>query len=1254
MLALVNGWLETKMNRILTPDWLPLAYVAVLFVCSLPVLARGQDKGDAPTQSETKPVDPKKAAEEARKAAEEAKRAADQKKAEEARLAREAKLKAEADEAARKAALKVITDRGEACLKAKLSRTPDEVFRAVARVSQGADQDLPDEEKYPLYVQAGEWEKLRDLIAKYPSDFPARMHTKVLNDLMWGNPKPLLLPIDVLRLADASPTELGDKQTIALGKLLSFAVGKTESRTELMAQLKKGTARLGGADPAKRHAAARVLAAAEFWNEAKEFGLKESEIPELTAGLKPDAPAQLVEPTWEPLLAVLRDVRSTPEARDEALTNLHVAMLQSTPATVQSRLGAVLGDESQQEIGWELVALLGRKTARGQADFDLSVRRVNLELQVLALNLLAKNKRLSTSPGPTFANLYARNWQAEAQNTLTIYPTWKKAPPESREKYQHVAVEELLRTAPSDEWLAALEPQLASSVKLASARLTLLTDNIGRLVPQLAEFSRRDKTAAAEIASAYLLRWTQLHDPSFTPEALKQYKLDGHAIVLTRAEQEQSLKQLGEMLRALDPETRVLLDEAMLVTAFDLCHSKAEIYTREQMVQVFGPLEGLPPTLLLSLLERMRFKLGAHWRNLAVQTDAATKRDSADVFELVNEGYAQADAIATEWLAAHPDDWRTTCTAGSILAEWAEFAYFQAVASSPSGDRFAVYLQRSSAALDRFRAGAKAYAEAVPKMSRADFSLLPYRSWFYGLLGIAHDSDVNLRKGVTRESLVEISRAMKGLPMGAGGVHLQMFSTMIADNVKANVIPPQMKYRYLSSAVEITGRNATVYPAEEKVQYYESLLKEIRLRARVDGSTRIRQNGPFGVFVTLVHTADLAREAGGFGKYLQNETRRTVSGKTIVEQPLYRDRFEEALRIALADFFEIKSIIFADPNAGAKPMIPEGGEMSVSTTAAGPEVVPAAGDEKWQETPLAYLHLVAKDATVDRVPPLEIELDFFDRDGKVVIPLPSTPVLIEIAPDAPARRSATAIAITQIVDARELAEHKRLKLDVIATANGLVPDLEDLLELKAFGLQITNIDNREGLHVSELHSGDDGLYAKSERNWTVELDPAPLLQGAQQRVEFEFPQPQSEATAVTYRTYEDMDPVAAAAKITLAEGEAAAAIAEPNYPAWIGGGIVACLAVGLILTRLLWKQPVDGSQAAPAFVAPREATPFAVATLLHRIRGSKLAHLTDAQVAELTRDIQSLEQGSFAPAANPRSESELRSLADAWVRAALR
>ena len=40
--------------------------------------------------------------------------------------------------------------------------------------------------------------------------------------------------------------------------------------------------------------------------------------------------------------------------------------------------------------------------------------------------------------------------------------------------------------------------------------------------------------------------------------------------------------------------------------------------------------------------------------------------------------------------------------------------------------------------------------------------------------------------------------------------------------------------------------------------------------------------------------------------------------KTIVEKPLDRDRFEEALRVSLADFFDIRSITFAVPASSTR------------------------------------------------------------------------------------------------------------------------------------------------------------------------------------------------------------------------------------------------------------------------------------------------------------------------------------------------
>lgn len=1125
-------------------------------------------------------------------------------------------------------------------LKARYSRTADEAFQAAVDLAAGVPEEATDVERMQLFVKAGAWGKVAEMIQDYEPDIAHRIHIRIITDLASGNPKSVMLPLDVVRLADASPATLDNRQTNPLGRMLFLALQGTDSRAELMAVLRKGTPRLGGSDPETRRSAAALLASAELWADAKEFGLKDSDIPRGVA-IAPTPDPKVEDDSWEQLLAALRRSPLEESERTAALDRLYQTLSQFTPDVAKAKLAALLDDRSQQQLASTLLALIGQRTARAINEVDFNLRKANLELQQTAMTHLAGKTSLKEEPWQTLANLYARNWLTEAQFTIKTFPTWQKATTANRDRYQHVSLEDVLKRTPADAWLAALLPQLSGMVKSTKARLVLTSDNIDRVVPVIRDFVADDPKLAAELANSYLATWAARHNPNLTPDALRQYKLDSQAIVLTRLEQEASLKQLGQLLQTLDDSTRRLLDQDRVVLAFDICHSKAEIYTLDHITTVFGSIEKLPPALVLSLFDRMRVKLALNWRELSIQRDAATRRTTADVLKLVNDGYREANDVGHAWLAAHADDWRMNCAAGSLLSDWAEFAYFEAVVAENDADRFAVYLKRTAEALARFRAGSKAYAALAPKLKRSAYELLPYRAWFYGLLGLSHDSDVNLRKGVTKEGLQEIRKAMLELPKGAGEAHLELFSAMVADNVQQNRIAPEMKFRYLSSAVQITGRRPTVYPAEEKVQYYNSLLQEIRLEARLDGSEKVRPGSEFGMFVSLVHTADIARESGGFSKYLMNKVRRTVSGKAVVEEPLYRDRFEEALRLALNDFFDVRTIVFADPNL----------ESREYDDKKDPDATPPNGKEPkrdWRETPMAYLLLIAKDPTVDRVPPLEIELDFFDREGKVVIPVPSTPILIEVAADAPNKRPAANLSVTQIVDSRELAEH-RLKMDVIVTANGLVPDLPQLLELDNYSLKVDRLEPREGLLIRELHSGPEGLYAVSERSWTVHFDPAPLLVGAKHRIDFEFPKAKPKEIEVNYRTYDDVDPIEAAATVTLSEGADAEKIARTNYLAWGLGGIASLAAILLAGIVVFWKNPQTAQAQAPAFELPKEITPFSVVALLHRIQASTAVSLPDEQRHELRRDIATLEQASFARQGAALTSPELTSLARRWT-----
>ena len=253
--------------------------------------------------------------------------------------------------------------------------------------------------------------------------------------------------------------------------------------------------------------------------------------------------------------------------------------------------------------------------------------------------------------------------------------------------------------------------------------------------------------------------------------------------------------------------------------------------------------------------------------------------------------------------------------------------------------------------------------------------------------------------------------------------------------------------------------------------------------------------------------------------------------------------------------------------------------------------------------------------------------------------------------EAPAQRPATNVSLTQIVDSRELTD-KRLKIDVIATAHGLVPELDQLLKLSDYSLSVREVSDKEGLLVNELHSGPEGLYPISERSWTVEFDPTPLLRGASSRVDFEFPAANSSDIEVTYRRYQDLDPVEAAAKFTLVEGSEVAKLAETDYRLWIGGAI-GLLMIGVLTWLALRRKPLDSSAAPPLFTLPREVTPFSVIALLQRIESSHAVPLSDDQRRTLQSEIHNLEQHTFARDSSPATSHDLDTLARRWLGTAI-
>src|SRR5205823_10603901 len=123
------------------------------------------------------------------------------------------------------------------------------------------------------------------------------------------------------------------------------------------------------------------------------------------------------------------------------------------------------------------------------------------------------------------------------------------------------------------------------------------------------------------------------------------------------SKQERNLVELAgwvERLRKLplgDP------DEELLAKAFTACHSSAEVYRKEAIETVFGPIGGLKPRTLSELAQQMRENRGGVWPKPEEQKSKKTNRQTKDIQQEVKRGYAVARATVEAALKKFPDDW---------------------------------------------------------------------------------------------------------------------------------------------------------------------------------------------------------------------------------------------------------------------------------------------------------------------------------------------------------------------------------------------------------------------------------------------------------------------------------------------------------------------------------------------------------------------------------------------------------------------
>ncbi len=876
---------------------------------------------------------------------------------------------------------------------------------------------------------------------------------------------------------------------------------------------------------------------------------------------------------------------------------------------------------SRPERGMEIVATIGGQVAKGFQDkpADPAYRANGLRLQKTAVEALLRTApELAERWRPTLG-LLASGWITEAAYSYTNSKTDTFGPVMERDEFGNIfwtnrrlggggqvhAVEpaDLVEAQPGPSWAALLDDALEPHFATVSAQLFLKVNEPERAFPFIEALAATNPRKAKDLADEFLRVWMRSHNPNTanrTNAYMFMYGFEQRAngIPLTRSKQQRNLEELGGWVERLRQLPIGGVDQQLLTDAFVAAHSIAEVYRLDTIERVFGSVAELDPVLLGELLGKMRTNLATIWRVPAVQEQQKTRRSQLEMLQEVARGYETALTVARNALTKRGSHWALLVVVGSILHDQNNFTKELA--------RTSEFADTRKAAFELFAEATRHYASVAESLRLDQETLRPFDTWFYAALGASDLGAIDEDTVLAKSQLPRIRAAIDALPDGSRDRHLAMFANQLFTRMSA--VKPQIKYRYLDAGFQVLGDHPQATEAKKVWQYYQDLIRELRLVAEVDGSTTVGTK-PFGLRVDIVHSPEIERESGGFQKYATNQNNQPYAYNYGRPLENYRDKFQEAASAALREHFEVLSVTFNSEVMQSKP----------------------TDDPDWRRTPYAWLLLQARGPQVDRVPEIKLDFDFLDTSGFTILPVASSPVAID-ASGAAEPRPFRDLELTQVLDERK-ADDGKVTLEIKAKAAGLVPDLESIAALELPGFQVTKRDD-QGASVTKFAEDQDGI--ESERVWLLSLKPA---DGDARPRQFVFGKPLAEATKAVYQRYDDADLATVSPEVALGR-----ALAAPT-PVWawvlLGAAFVA-YAVWFFVSR-----PTGGGaeRAGRLLQMPRQVTPFTVLALLQEV-GAR-ARLDDAARQALAADIARIEASHFGRAPDPTLD--LDAVARTWL-----
>lgn len=1086
-----------------------------------------------------------------------------------------------------------------------------------------------------MRMMTGDWSEIKGFLATLPKDLGPEVYDGLLSFLAM-DANGVILPQELLALSTAAPGPLSDKDLALLGKIVARSQHQAARPTEFLAAVQKGTPQLGGDDPAARLAAVKLLLAAGLVDEAQPYlpplavALEKKDVSTINLHArflyqsfrqKQNLP-QLLQ-AWELTQAALK--LELPEGLRAICIRRSLTMAPQVPRELAGKWFQQVF-QADPVAGLTLLAEITTQLTQSFTSGDESKREQALLVQQLAGNELLAVHGQDLGQWALALEMLTRGWINEAQKSAG--EGLRKIINERDDQVEPLPIEPLLASAPSLAWQQAIGRDTADHVRHLLGKFAAQAADQKTTLAIILELAPRDPDLARELAEELVtsvsdgagneasaerddLRWRLSHlPPQQRAYYMRQLRAESRSQgEVTRAGQLRKLNELHELLTTLQSKGIEKLSEAVVVEAFAHCHSPAEVYLAADIERIFGPLAEVPPDSALKLAETMRTGLAQAWRDPNTQRQQGTKRTPQEQAAEVTRGYALAINLLQHAIEHAPELAELRALRGGLHFDQAEFLYGQQV-------DLETYAKERDAAFADFAEAAAAYDRSLAKSPENGYSIDIFRSWFQAALGTSDFSYLTRQDEPDKTQVQKLAQALGGLQQGASK-HQELFAKSILGSL--NEVPAILKPHLVRQALVVVGEHPAATPLQKRLTIYDDLLKEIELRLVLDGSDRVGTNRPFGVFVSLAGTRAVLRENDAFASLLINTAAMAAArGRPSDPENDARKRLEDELREKISAGFEIDAFTFHPPQTQPR----------------------AIGREGWEALPVAYLVLRAKDAAIDRLPATQFDLEFSDGEGQVRLPVQSQLVLLDARAEAPVR-PAREVKIKQLLDDRELAKGQ-LRLEIIATAKGVVPELTQLLQepTRIPGFH-TQSHAEQSLSVSSLEAGEQ-IDALTERRWLIELEP----QADAPQDDFAFPLAADKAYEVALQRYDDADIVDA--KATTPLRWPATRAARRWLPYALGGGallLIAAIAAVVIRSR----QPAQ--IAAESYSRPPQLTPFSVIGLLRRMQADAQLQLSAADRRSLSSTISRLE-GEYFRRGEASSKVELEPIVDEWLQAA--